>query len=287
MMVTYLQEMKIRELVVEHKDIIKTDSDNLIKMHQSVNGLATMTASKIEKISERMLEIDRAINTLGHRNTQTTTQMMTLTMLSDSPFRRLRQCIVEINKKRDALRSTYYKLLKQQYRIKKWKEKGDEFSLIKAEEAEAEMAASKIYIDGALKEIAVLQEAYLEIQKNHNIPDDWDEEAAELEEIQHHLRQAIRQSHRDMTLSGTISQGNAEYLEQYGVHLQVATKVIGDYINECNRMMKEDNQVPNINHYYEFLDNTTKLFSEEYKQVLKHIGLDNLVRQEFLYRSNK
>ncbi len=90
-----------------------------------------------------------------------------------------------------------------------------------------------------------------------------------------------------MTLSGTISQGNAEYLEQYGVHLQVATKVIGDYINECNRMMKEDNQVPNINHYYEFLDNTTKLFSEEYKQVLKHIGLDNLVRQEFLYRSNK
>ena len=287
MMVTYLQEMKIRELVVEHKDIIKTDSDNLIKMHQSVNGLATMTASKIEKISERMLEIDRAINNLGHRNTQTTTQMMTLTMLSDSPFRRLRQCIVEINKKRDALRSTYYKLLKQQYRIKKWKEKGDEFSLIKAEEAEAEMAASKIYIDGALKEIAVLQEAYLEIQKNHNIPDDWDEEAAELEEIQPHLRQAIRQSHRDMTLSGTISQGNAEYLEQYGVHLQVATKVIGDYINECNRMMKEDNQVPNINHYYEFLDNTTKLFSEEYKQVLKHIGLDNLVRQEFLYRSNK
>ena len=287
MQVTYLQEMKIRELVVEHKDIIKTDSDNLIKMHQSVNGLATMTTSKIEKISERMLEVDRAINTLGHRNTQTTTQMMTLTMLTDTPYRRLRQCIVEINKKRDALRSTYYKLLKQQYRIKKWKEKGDEFSLIKAEEAEAEMAASKIYIDGALKEIAVLQEAYLEIQKNNNIPENWDEEAAELEEIQHHLRQAIRQSHRDMTLSGTISQGNAEYLEQYGVHLQVATKVIGDYINECNRMMKEDNQVPNINHYYEFLDNTTKLFSEEYKQVLKHIGLDNLVRQEFLYRSNK
>jgi hypothetical protein len=272
---------------VEHKDIIKTDSDNLLKMHQSVNGLATMTTSKIEKISERMLEIDRAINTLGRKNTQTTIQMMTLTMLSDTPYRRLRQCIIEINKKRDALRASYYRLLKQQYRIKKWKEKGDEFSLIKAEESEAEMAASKIYIDGALKEIATLQEAYLEIQKNHNIPDDWDEEDAEMDEIQHHLRQAIRQSHRDMTLSGTISQGNAEYLEQYGVHLQVATKVIGDYINECNRMMKEDDKVPNINHYYEFLDNTTKLFSEEYKKVLTHIGLDNLVRQEFLYRSNK
>ena len=52
-------------------------------------------------------------------------------------------------------------------------------------------------------------------------------------------------------------------------------------------MMKEDDKVPNINHYYEFLDNTTKLFSEEYKKVLKHIGLDNLVRQEFLYRSTQ
>ena len=182
---------------------------------------------------------------------------------------------------------SYWKLRKQEYRIKKWKEKGDEFSLIKVEETEYAMQASKVYIDGALKEIAVLQEAYLEIQKNHNIPDDWDEKDAEMDEIQHHLRQAIRQSHRDMTLSGTISQGNAEYLEQYGVHLQVATKVIGDYINECNRMMKEDDKVPNINHYYEFLDNTTKLFSEEYKKVLKHIGLDNLVRQEFLYRSTQ
>ena len=268
-------------------DIVKKDVSDLMEVHRSVNGLATMTTDKIEKVADRMLEINRAINTLGRKNTQTTIQMMTLTMLTDSPYRRLRQCIIQINEKKDALMTTYWNLRKLEYRIKKWREKGDEFSLIKAEEAEYGMQVSKIYIDGALKEIATLQEAYLEIQKNHNIPDDWDEEAAELEEIQHHLRQAIRQSHRDMTLNGTISQGNAEYLEQYGVHLQVATKVIGDYISECNRMMKEDDKVPNINHYYEFLDNTTKLFSEEYKQVLKHIGLDNLVRQEFLYRSNQ
>ncbi len=268
-------------------DIVKKDVSDLMEVHRSVNGLATMTADKIEKVADRMIEINRAVNTLGRKNTQNTIQMMTLTMLTDTPYRRLRQCIIQIHQKKEALMDSYWKLRKQEYRIKKWKEKGDEFSLIKVEETEYAMQASKVYIDGALKEIAVLQEAYLEIQKNHNIPDDWDEEDAEMDEIQHHLRQAIRQSHRDMTLSGTISQGNAEYLEQYGVHLQVATKVIGDYINECNRMMKEDDKVPNINHYYEFLDNTTKLFSEEYKKVLKHIGLDNLVRQEFLYRSTQ
>ena len=275
------------EVAVERKDIAKNDSGNLLKIHQSVNGLATMTTDKIEKVAERMVEIDRAINTLGRKNTQTTIQMMTLTMLSDTPYRRLRQCIIEINQKRDALEESYYRLRKQQYRINKWREKGDEFSLIRAEEAEAGMRRSKIYIDGSLKEIATLQEAYLEIQKNHNIPDNWDEEDAEMDEIKHHIRQAVRQSHRDMVLTGGITQGNAEYLEQYGIHLQTAQKVIGNYIAECERMMEEDGKMPNINHFYEFLDNAVEVFGKEHLEVLKHIGLYNLVKQEFLYRSTK
>jgi len=275
------------EVVVERKDIAKNDSGNLLKIHQSVNGLATMTTDKIEKVAERMVEIDRAINTLGRKNTQTTIQMMTLTMLSDTPYRRLRQCIIEINQKRDALEDSYYRLRKQQYRIKKWREKGDEFSLIKAEEAEAGMRRSKIYIDGSLKEIATLQEAYLEIQKNHNIPDNWDEEDAEMDEIKHHIRQAFRQSHRDMIVHGHISQGNAEYLEQYGIHLQTAERVIGKYILECERMMEEDDQMPNINHFYDFLDKAVEVFGKEHLEVLKHIGLDGIIKQEFLYRSTK
>ena len=276
-----------REVVVERKDIAKNDSGNLLKIHQSVNGLATMTTDKIAKVAERMVEIDRAINTLGRKNTQTTIQMMTLTMLSDTPYRRLRQCIIEINQKRDALEDSYYRLRKQQYRIKKWREKGDEFSLIKAEEAEAGMRRSKIYIDGSLKEIATLQEAYLEIQKNHNIPDNWDEEDAEIDEIKHHIRQAFRQSHRDMIVHGHISQGNAEYLEQYGIHLQTAERVIGKYILECERMMEEDDQMPNINHFYDFLDKAVEVFGKEHLEVLKHIGLDGIIKQEFLYRSTK
>ena len=49
----------------------------------------TMTPEKVNKISERMVEMDRANQTLGRSETQTSNQMMTLTMLSDSPYRRL------------------------------------------------------------------------------------------------------------------------------------------------------------------------------------------------------
>ena len=258
----------------------------IIKMHESMNGLATMTPDKIAKVSERMVEIDRAINTLGRKNTQSTIQLMTLSMLTDSPYRRLRQCISEINKKRDALESTYFKSRKLEIELKEWESKSDELSIVKADEARAGIKSAKIYIDGSLKDIAVLQEAYDEIRKNNNIPEEWDEMDAEMDEIRHHLRQAFRQSHRDMVLTGSITQGNAEYLEQYGVHLQTAKNVIAKYIASCDKLL-EEGQVPSVNHLYGFLDNCVEIFGEEYKNVLKHMGLDNLVRQEYLYRSTK
>ena len=67
--------------------------------------MATMTPDKIQKISERMVEMERANNSLGRSNTQTTNQLMTLTMLTDSPYRRLRQCLAQIERKKEALKS--------------------------------------------------------------------------------------------------------------------------------------------------------------------------------------
>ena len=52
----------------------------LAQIQASVTGMETMTPDKIQKISERMVEMERANNSLGRRNTQTTNQLMTLTM---------------------------------------------------------------------------------------------------------------------------------------------------------------------------------------------------------------
>jgi len=252
-----------------------------------MSGLETMTSDKIAKINERMVEMDRANQTAGKKNSQTTSQMMSLTMLTDSPYRRLRQILTQIEQKRSAIEEAYFDHLKKQIEVKEWKEEGSELSLIKIAETEHGHKRFQIYIEGALKEIAMYQEAYEEIRTNNNIPVLWDEEDFELEEIRHHMRQAFRQAHRDMIHHGTVSQGNAEYLEQYGVHLHTAQNVIGKYIAECQRLIDEEGKVPNITHLYEFLDNCVEIFGDEYKNVMKHIGLDNLVRQEFLYRSTK
>ena len=259
--------------------------NELAQIEKEFSGLATITPEKLAKISERMVEMERANNSLGRKNTQTTNQLMTLTMLTDSPYRRLRQILAQIERKRTALTEHYFRYQKSEIEIRDWEEEDTELSRIKVEEARAGMESGRKYIEGALKEIGIFQDAYEEIRKNNNVPELWDEEDAELDEIRHHIRQAFRQSHRDMILTGSISQGNAEYLEQYGVHLQTARNYIKQYINQCEELIAEK-AYPSIDHLYEFLDKCVETFGEEYIKVMNHIGIKELVRSEWLFKGN-
>ena len=259
--------------------------NELVQIEKEFSGLATITPEKMQKINERMVEMERANNSLGRRNTQTTNQLMTLTMLTDSPYRRLRQILTQIENKKDALRSNFFQHQKTKLEIKEWEEEDTPLSRIKIAEAQSGMENGKKYIEGALKEIGIFQDAYEEIRKNNNLPEEWDEEDAEKDEIKHHIRQAFRQSHRDMILHGTISQGNAEYLEQYGIHLQTARNYIRQYIDQCEELIAEK-AYPTIDHLYEFFDKCVEVFGEEYIKVMNHIGITELVRNEWLFKGN-
>ncbi len=94
--------------------------NELAQIEKEFSGFATITHNKMQKITERMVEIERANNSLGRRNTQTTNQLMTLTMLTDSPYRRLRQILAQIENKKDALRSNFFAHQKLKLEIKEW-----------------------------------------------------------------------------------------------------------------------------------------------------------------------
>jgi len=257
-----------------------------LALQESVGGLATITNEKLAIISQKMVAIDRANNTAGRSNTQTTNQLMTLTMLTDSPYRRLRQCLSQIEKKRGALDESYFKMKKKQVQIKQWYEKGDEMSVLRAQEAEHGLMRSKNYIDGAFKEIATFQCAYDEIRESHNIPENWDERDAEEAEIDHHIKQAFRQAHREMVGAGCITSGNMEYLEQYGIHIQTATRLIADYIASEDEMIVKG-QMPTVAHLYAFLDRMAETFHDAHKAVMQRIGIKELIKEEFLYLEKK
>ena len=256
------------------------------ELQKSVGGLSTITDEKLAVIASKMPAIDRANHTAGRSQTQTTNQLMSLTMMSDSPYRMMRQCLSQIERKRGALEESYFKMKKKAILIKQWYEKGDEMSVLKAQEAESQAFRQKDYIDGALKEIATFQCAYDEIRESHNIPEKWDERDAEIAEIDHHIKQAFRQAHRDVVQTGSITGGNMEYMEQYGVHIQTATKVIRDYVASEDKMIAEG-KMPTVEHLYAFLDSMAVQFNDAHKLVMKRIGIKDLIKEDFLYLEDK
>jgi hypothetical protein len=175
---------------------------------------------------------------------------------------------------------------KKKVLVEQWYEKGDAISVIKAQEAESSMIRQKDYIDGAFKEIATFQCAYDEIREAHNIPEKWDERDAEEAEIDHHIKQSFRQAHREMVSTGVIGVGNMEYLEQYGIHIQTATRIIRDYIVSEDEMIVKG-QMPTVKHLYAFLDRMAETFHDAHKDVMQRIGIKELIKEEFLYLEKK
>ena len=280
------QELQETNIINTNKVVSLDEYKGFQALQKSVGGLATITDEKLAIISQKMVEVDRACHTAGRSDTQTTNQLMTLTMMTDSPYRRLRQCLAQIEQKRTALEESYFKMKKKAILIKQWYEKGDEMSVIKAQEAESQAIRQKDYIDAAFKEIATFQCAYDEIRESHNIPEKWDERDAEIAEIDHHIKHAFRQAHRDVVQTGSITGGNMEYMEQYGVHIQTATKIIRDYVASEDKMISEG-KMPTVEHLYAFLDSMALQFNDAHKLVMKRIGIKEIIKEDFLYLEDK
>ena len=135
--------------------------------------LAVIDSKKLAKISERMKEMDRANLSFNKKNTQTTSQLMSLTMMCDAPYRRLRQVLAQIEKKRFALEDAAFDFRKKKLELREFREKDDELSQIEADELENQIKRNMGYLEGSLKELAMYQETYDDIKESLESVDPW------------------------------------------------------------------------------------------------------------------
>lgn len=181
----------------------------------------------IEKIENGMIEFQRARQSAGRSETQFIAKHMNIFMLGRTPYWSLRQCLAKIERSKEALKEAEYKHKKKQIALTRLKNKlADLPELAELERQEIQIEidyieygieSSRVYIEGALKNIANYLSIYEQVKKHFNIPDDWDELDYEQAEIEHHIKQAFLQSLRDIIACGSISQGNSEYLENCGI----------------------------------------------------------------------
>ena len=90
-----------------------SEEKSLVLSETLVNELipnTTISPEALTKICNRLPELQRAKSAVGRKNSQTTSTLMTMTMLADSPYRQMKQCLSQIDNKRNALMHFVYYL---------------------------------------------------------------------------------------------------------------------------------------------------------------------------------
>lgn len=249
----------------------------------------------VEKIESRMPEIRRASKAFGKQNSQTTSSLMTLNMLDAGPYRVMRQCLAQIEKKRAALKEAAYKHQKNKIRLEWLNSNLEAYSVcssqqykkqnLEREKLLSDLDDSRIYIDACIKEIGAFQQRYFDIMEAHNIPENWTEKDFEDAEIEHHIKSIFRNAIRDR-MTGRANHGTMEYMEQFGIEPIFAYRLVDKFIAEISSMMNDD-KAPSIIARYNFYENMVKTFRDEYKKALKNIGLTSVTYDEWMLRNTQ
>jgi hypothetical protein len=259
-----------------------------------LNDFESFSDIDLKRIDKCMVEQGRAIKSFGRNNSQVTIKLMSLTMTSAGPYRRLRQCVAEIDKRSAALHESAFTLRKKKAEIH-WKENHladmpdsleRDLLEIELDELRHQIKETQRHAEGALKDIAGLQEAYTQIRDSHGIPENWDEADFHNGELREHVLAAFQLAFRDMMERGSLGRSTQEYLEQFGIHPFTAQVCISDYLLDLNELATDKQQLPEVNHLYQFLDACADRFGENYKHAMQRIGLTTLVTEWAQYREH-
>jgi len=250
----------------------------------------TLDDRALETIAERMPEVYRANRIHGKKNTQTQGILMTLTMLADtSPYRVLRQCLAQIENKRIAVKDNMFrmerkKIFLEKAKVQKPKDGFDkELLALKVAKLKSDIEDQAIYLEGALKQLAMYQDVYLQVCRNNNIPEKWDEQDMEDMEVRFHLRMAFLHAYRDIMNNGRLGLGTLEYLQQFGVHPHTAFRLTMSYVDDRAKKADEGGEA-DYEDLENWLDVMVERYKDQYKKVLKRLGIESLTVDWTLYR---
>ena len=252
-----------------------------IKLFNPFDLLNTsLEKNQIDKIKSRLPEFYRATNHIGHSHSQASFTLQTLQEFS-SPLQKMKQRIIQINKRYNALEETHFKIEKLKLDIKKIQFDDDEYSKLEVKKYESNMGQTKTLMDSSLRELGMFQDIYEKIRISNNIPENWTEKDFEAQEIEHMIRSAFRIAIQNLTGGNSVTRGALDYFEQIGINPTIAEMKSRQYITD-SRDKAQKGVTLTINDYYDFLDEMVLEFKDSYKLALARIGLTEIGSAEFM-----
>merc|ERR1711991_670798 len=141
-------------------------------------------------------------------------------------------------------------------------------------------------INGSFKDIATLITAYNNMKENFGV-EAWTEEEFEDSEKKHHVRRGFELMYRNLMDGGRVSTSTIEYMQQYGVHPQVAMTEVSGYIQVTAQKIK-NHELPHSNDLEEFMDlMADKYYKNADKTAERIFGKSDFLNPEYMLRLEK
>ena len=242
--------------------------------------IPSVPSAALDKVTARLPEITSKAVAFGRSNSQTTLAMMSLTMMNgQSPHRQVRQVLAEIEKRQSALaeaQASYAELQAETIdpdlpeNVYRAKERLHSFRLAQMENK----------VSGAVKDLAALIEAYDRIVATHGISD-WSEQDFEAAEARHHVRRGFELLYRDLTTVGRPKEATVEYMQQFGVHVQLAVKEVAGYMTVVEERIAKSERPTSLD-LEDFLDEMADKYQDAPAQVSQRMfGVTEAWKPEF------
>ena len=259
-------------------------------IEQNQFKLKSIDDDQLTNISKNMNEFHQVSNIFGRRSSSFSRINLTLNHIT--PYQNLKQCVSEIENKRLALKENLFNLKKKVAKLKFLKrELADnpqfadyerEMKKIEIEEIESSIVDIRLYIEGALKEIAIFQQAYQEKCDEFNIYK-WDEEDLENAEAEYHIKRCFNQCIRNVTEFGRIRDDNQEWLQQLGINPIVILVEIQRYVEICQKQLLNP-ITAGYNHTLSFINELYYKYKNHYLEMLKMKGIKNTYNKQVVYK---
>jgi len=257
---------------------------SLVFGHGTVGDVASFGGNTL---LENTKEVDAALQNVGElqniwNHSHSQWDWKHLNLHYHSPYKNMRQLSAEIARKKSALNEAKWRHIKAEVKVKKLEEKltdpnieyWDEVDTkIKLAQKKEQLAEGIIIIEGAMKDVLALNELYEQLKSKVN---SFSEEDFEKEETKNHLKRSLVQSIRDVRMTGAITKGEQEYLEQIGVNPSKVQNLLRDYVAKESEQESWD-----VSELYEFVDRLTNELTEVHKVDQKRMEL-----QGFSHESN-
>ena len=93
--------------------------------------------------------------------------------------------------------------------------------------------------------------------------------------------------YRNLVELGRAKEGTLEYMQQYGVHAQMAIAEVSGYINFVNQLIKEK-RILDATHLEDFLDEMKKKYVNNADKITSRLfGRDGIINKAYMEQMNK